>query len=106
MCLLAALALTAHPFHASAQQAVAKKYADVGGWTIESYKIDSQHMNCGAVPPGAPPSQSAFEISREGWVVVLAPAIRDKDSDELKVPSTSTAGARAARSIAGTTVAS
>jgi hypothetical protein len=84
MCLLTGLALTALPLHASAQQVVPQKYADVGGWTIESYKADGQHMRCGAVPPGAPPSQSAFEISREGWVVVLAPATRDKNSDELK----------------------
>jgi hypothetical protein len=99
-CVLAGLALTAHPFHASAQQVVPKRYADVGGWTIESYKVDSQHMRCGAISPGAPPSQSAFEISREGWVVVLAPATKDKDSDELK------ASVRAASSIAGTMVAS
>ncbi|MDF2119720.1 hypothetical protein PY365_29585 [Roseiarcaceae bacterium H3SJ34-1] len=69
--MLCLFALTALPAGASAQQLVAKKYADVGGWTIESYKVDGRYMRCGAVAPAMPARRTSFEKSREGWTVVL-----------------------------------
>jgi len=68
-CILSCLALAVPPVHASAQQLVAKTYADAGGWRIESYRIGRQHMRCGAIAPAG--TMTIFEKSREGWTVVV-----------------------------------
>jgi hypothetical protein len=70
-CMLSCLALTALPIGASAQQLVAKTYADVSGWTIQSYKVDGRHMRCGALVPGNTGTKTSFEKSSEGWTVLV-----------------------------------
>lgn len=69
--LLLGLALASLPAGVSAQQIVAKRFADVSGWTVQSYGISGSHMRCGAVAPGAPGSFSSFEKSSEGWTLVV-----------------------------------
>jgi hypothetical protein len=69
--ILACLALTTLPISASAQQLVAKTYADVGGWTVESYKVHGRHMRCGAIVPGNAGTKTSFEKSSEGWTVLV-----------------------------------
>ncbi|ABD04765.1 hypothetical protein RPB_0053 [Rhodopseudomonas palustris HaA2] len=79
--LLSAAAVAASPCAASAQDAKAKKYAEVGGWTVESYSMDGQYMRCGAIVPGA--VKIAFEKSAEGWTVVV-PTTLKTIPDEIK----------------------
>lgn len=77
--ILSCLALAALPTGASAQQLVAKTYADVGGWMVESYKVDGRHMRCGAIAPGNAETKTSFEKSSEGWTV-LVPTMAQGDA--------------------------
>jgi hypothetical protein len=82
MAILLGLATMTLPMSASAQTMTAKKYADVGGWTIESYSTDGQHMSCGAVVPGSTAAAKlSFEKSSEGWTAVLPTKVK---GDEVK----------------------
>ncbi len=64
------VALAALPATALAQETKAK-YADIGGWTVEVYKVDGDYMRCGAVAPASVGSRTSFEKSREGWTLVV-----------------------------------
>jgi hypothetical protein len=67
--MLSLVTLAALPIGASAQDLVAKPYADERGWKIEAYQIGGRHMRCGAIAPTG--GKTIFEKSREGWTVVV-----------------------------------
>jgi hypothetical protein len=82
--ILVGLAAMTLPMSASAQTITAKKYADVGGWTIEAYSADGGHMNCGAVVPGSTAAAKlSFERSSEGLTVVVPIKAKAKAGDEV-----------------------
>jgi len=69
--IVSAVVIAALPVAALAQETKAKKYADVSGWTVESYAVDGQYMRCGAVVPASVGSKVSFEKSSEGWTLLV-----------------------------------
>jgi len=80
-CLIAGLTVAGAPLGASAEQSTTKKFAEVGGWTIQAASSDGAYMRCSAVVPGG--GNISFDVSSEGWTLVV-PTAKKPATDEVK----------------------